>query len=89
MGDINWDTCSLCKLTMSFCACYRDHRFASSNFITTPNLDDYDKNPYENTPEHCFNCESDRYVNPNGLCNKCQTIKDKKIVKKIWKWTNK
>tara|TARA_R100000049_G_C1891445_1_gene44375 strand:- start:480 stop:623 length:144 start_codon:yes stop_codon:yes gene_type:complete len=30
----------------------------------------------------CFNCGITRYVNPNGLCNKCQMIKDRKIEKK-------
>jgi hypothetical protein len=30
----------------------------------------------------CFNCGMNRYVNPNGLCNKCQMIKDRKIEKK-------
>ena len=31
----------------------------------------------------CFNCGMNRYVNPNGLCNKCQMIKDRKSKRKI------
>ena len=30
----------------------------------------------------CFNCDGSnncRYINPNGLCNKCQYIYDKKL----------
>jgi len=46
--------CSRCKATMDMCSCCRDHRLAILNCTTTkkPNLDDYDQNPYENTPEY-------------------------------------
>ena len=29
----------------------------------------------------CFNCNYTLYVNPNGLCNKCQNIYDRKLIK--------
>ena len=31
----------------------------------------------------CFNCEYTLYINPNGLCNKCQKIYDKKLIKAL------
>jgi hypothetical protein len=33
----------------------------------------------------CYNCFNSLYINPNGLCNKCQLIKDKRIKRKLRK----
>jgi hypothetical protein len=40
----------------------------------------------KNDNDHeCYNCFNSLYINPNGLCNKCQLIKDKRIKRKLRK----